>query len=116
MDFLLDENMPLSSIETISKLGYSVEHIRNIMRGADDKKVSKHAKDKDAILITKDLEFASTKIYPKGSHNGLIILRLPVNFNTNQICSVLKKFLTEKTNFKDKIYVVELGRYRIRDL
>ncbi|HLC90765.1 MAG TPA: DUF5615 family PIN-like protein [Candidatus Nanoarchaeia archaeon] len=118
MKIILDENLPLSLIDVLEQLGFETEHVKNIMRGAPDKKIAAYAKQEKAILITKDLELGSLKVYPKGSHYGLVILRLPYFFTTEQIKKIVINFLTT-INVQDLInslIIVEVGKYRIRKL
>lgn len=119
MIFILDENMPLSSIEVIENKGFYVEHVRKIgLIGAIDKKIAEYAKNKEAILITKDLDFGSKLLYLPKDHYGLLILRLPYFFTGAQITKVLKDFLDEieASGLINKITILELGRYRQKNL
>ena len=69
MKFFLDENIPLSVTDSIKSLGFEVEHVRTSgLRGATDKQIAKYAQKQQAILVTKDLEFGSSILYPKDSH------------------------------------------------
>ena len=119
MKLFLDENLPRSAVKELKSLGFEVEHTSEVgLRGASDKEISSYAKKQNAILITKDLEFGSIIIYPKGSHYGLIVLRLPDYFNSQDIIRVLTDFL-QQINAADligKLIVLEIGRYRIREI
>ncbi len=119
MKFFIDENLPLSTISIIQKLGFEVEHCKNSnLRGASDEKIAKYAKEHKMILITKDLEFGSLIFYPKNSHYGLLVLRLPNYFNTIKIMAALEEFLKniEIEKLINAITILEIGRYRIRKL
>jgi len=119
MKFFLDENIPFSVTDIIKRLNFKAEHTINVgLRGATDKEIANYAKKTGAILITKDLDFGSTLSYPKDSHYGLLILRLPSYFNTKQISNAIKDFL-EKIDPKiliGAITVLEIGKYRARHL
>lgn len=117
--FLLDENMPFSSIEMLRDNGFDVEHLRFTgLRGVADSKVAEYAKSKKAILITKDKEFGNPLSYPKNSHHGLIIIRLLYFFTGNQITNTLKSHLDEIKIYSliNKVTILELGRYRQKEL
>jgi predicted nuclease of predicted toxin-antitoxin system len=88
------------------------------LRGFDDNKIVEYAKEKEAILVTKDIEFGSIILYPKDFHYGLLILRLPYFFTGKQIANVLKKFLEEVDveMLVGNRTVLELGRYRMKEL
>lgn len=90
MRFLLDENLPYSLKNELVTFGHQVEHARDILRGKSDAEIARYAKEHQAILITKDLEFGSHLIYPKESHCGLIIVRLPFHFSTRQRVNSLR--------------------------
>ena len=119
MKFFLDENIPLSINNTIKNLGFKVEHTRNVgLTGSPDKEIAEYARKQNAILVTRDIEFGSRILYPKNSHYGLLILRLPFNFSAKQISENLKKFLNN-INVEilvNSITILELGRYRRRML
>ena len=72
----------------------------------------------NAILITKDIEFGNHIMHPRGAHHGLIVLRLPYKFITKDIARILKIFLTniDSAKLAGKISIIEVGRYRIREL
>ena len=119
MRFVLDENMPLSSVALLQNIGHNVEHIiKTNLRGADDKDIADYSKNKKAILITKDIEFGSIILYPRGAHYGLIVVRLPNYFNGNQITKALEEFLgiIDREQLIGALTILELGKYRIRSL
>ncbi len=119
MKFFLDENMPSSVADIIKKLGFEVEHARICgLRGASDKQIAEHARKHQAILVTKDLEFGSSILYPKDSHYGLLVLRLPYKWTSEKVIKTLKEFLT-KTDLQkliNSITILEIGRYRTRKI
>lgn len=118
MKFFLDENLPLSIADLIRKLGFEVEHAIAVgLKGASDKQIAEFARKRKAILVTKDVEFSSSIIYPKGTHYGLLILRLPHQWITEKIAETLKEFLTkiEVKKLVDAVTILEVGRYRIRN-
>ncbi len=119
MKFILDENLPQSFVEKLGELGFTVDHVRTAgLQGADDRTIALYAKNQDAVLITKDIEFGSLLLYPKGSHYGVVILRLPEYFKKEQIFLFLKNFLTtiRKDNLIGHITTLEIGKYRVRKL
>ncbi len=117
MKFVLDENLSLSLIEVLRELGFEAEHVINVgLRGCSDKKISAYAKKQQAVLITKDLEFANIMIYPKNAHYGLIVLRLPNYFTISRMKESLKEFLTKSKPeiCIGTIIILEVGRFRMR--
>jgi len=119
MRFLLDADVPRSSAVVLSKLGHQVVDLRDIsLGGVTDKEVIKYAKDNNLILVTRDVEFANVLRYPMGSHVGVVVLRLPFDFTSERINSVLKDFIrsVKVEDLLNNVTIVELGRYRIRRL
>lgn len=119
MRFLLDENMPLSVISLLESMSHAVEHVRmTSLRGSFDKEIAEYAKKQNAVLITKDIEFGNILLYPDETHYGLLVLRLPYFFTAKQIVKTLKEFLelVDVKKLVGKRTVLELGRYRMREL
>lgn len=119
MKLFLDENLPKSFVKELTSLGFEVKHVSDVgLIGSKDKEIAVYAKKERAILITKDLEFGNLIIYPKNSHYGLIVLRLPYNFNVAQILKSLNDFFLnfDQNDLPGKIIVLELGKYRIRTI
>lgn len=62
MRFLVDANMPRSTAALLRSLGHEVEFARDIgLAAAPDRDVAARAKLTDAILLTRDLDFANTR-------------------------------------------------------
>ncbi len=119
MRFLLDENMPLSTLEILKEKGYSAEHVRQTsLVGSPDIIIAEYAKRQNLILITKDLEFGSMLFYPAGTHYGLIVLRLPSYFKARQINNVLKDFIDkiDISELANSCTILQVGRYRKRKI
>ncbi len=114
MKFFIDANLPISLKEVLSSHG-EVQHARDIdLHESDDNDIASHASKNQAILITRDLEFANPNLYPIGKHYGLIIMRVPPFFTALQICNVLKRYLLKEDleRLKNGITVVEPSRVR----
>ena len=116
MRFFLDAKLPTSSKDVVQKYG-EVNQARDIgMAGATDREIIEYASKNRAILVTNDLDFANTLLYPFESHSGVIVLRLPFHFTAKQINNVLKNFLASvnRNELEQAITIVEVGRYRVR--
>lgn len=114
---LLDADMPRSSVKIIRSLGFDVEDVRDIGMGrAKDKEIIEYALNNNCIIVTRDTDFGEILRYPK--HPGAIILRLPNTFTTKEINRRLKEFLgsASENEIKDAIIIVEISRYRRREL
>jgi len=116
MKFFLDANLPYSSKEIFRKFG-KTWHTKDVnLKSAPDEKIFNFAVKKKAILVTRDLEFGNQYLYPKDSHYGLIILRVPFYFTAKQINRIFKEFLASINvkDLKNAIIVIEPGKIRIR--
>lgn len=119
MRFFLDKNIPMSLLVLLKEKNYAVEHARiTFPTETSDEKIATYANKNSAILVTKDLEFGSKLLYPKRSHYGLVIIRLPYYFNAKQITYSFEELLKSinPEQLKGSISILELGRYRIRKL
>jgi len=117
MRFLLDADIPCSSARVLRKLGHEVLDVRDINLGAaTDEEIMKYAKQNNFILVTRDIEFANILRYPKDSHVGIVVLRLPFDFTSEQINFVLNDFIesVKVEELMNNVTIVELGKYRIR--
>jgi len=117
--FFLDENIPNSSIEVLEELGYEVEHARTAgFKGSSDDEIARYAKEEEAILVTRDLDFGNVLWYPEGSHHGVLIIRLPHDYTAKQITEKIKEFVEkiEVEKLVGHITILELGRYRMREI
>ena len=78
MKFFLDATLPSSSKERFKTYGQA-EHARDVgMAGATDREILDYASKNKALLVTKDLDFANTLLYPIHSHACVIVLRVPL--------------------------------------
>lgn len=115
--FLLDADMPRSSVAVISALGFDVKDVRDLgMRYAKDNEIIEYAHKNGRVVVTRDLDFGSVLQYP--NHPGAIILRLPSEYTAKKINDVLRDFLSsvERQILYGAIIIVEIGRYRRRSL
>ena len=117
MKFFLDANMPFSSLEVFKKFGFESAHARSIGLGkADDNEIIRYAVKNKSVLVTKDIGFGNSRIFPKNSHEGVLVLRLPSFFKASQINNILNDFLNslDINLIKNAVTIIKLGRYRIR--
>ncbi len=121
MQFFLDANIPYRALEIIHEMNIKAIHARDAGLGmADDNEIFTFAVKNNFVLITKDLEFANRKLFPH-HHCGMIIIRLPFFFKSEQFCRILKDFLNtfntfRKEDLQDTVAIVKAGHFRIRKL
>lgn len=67
--------------------------------------------------MTRDKGFGNLLQYSLGSHEGIIVLRLPSTYTAVQINRVLEAFMGDVAaqQLERKLAVVEPGRYRLRE-
>ncbi len=76
---ILDENIPPQIADDLRSKppAWDVRHVRDVgLRGASDQIIFEWAREHGAIVITFDEDFADTRMYPTGSHSGVIRLRV----------------------------------------
>lgn len=119
MKFLLDANMPYSTLDVLKSLGHECFHARKIgLSDAEDSKIFDYAVINNLMLITKDLDFGNRNIFNIKKSIGIIIIRLPFYFIAKQINNSLIKFLNEVKieDIENKITILQLGRFKIKDI
>ena len=116
MAFLLDANIPYSAKEVFPK-NTRVSHVRDIgLDRASDEEIIKWAKRKQAVLVTRDFDFANILHFPPKQYSGIVILKVPYFYSGEAIKRVLADFLsnTDEKSLAGHVVVVEEGRFRIR--
>ena len=116
MRFLLDANIPYSAKRIFSKSD-AVSHVRDVgLANASDEEIIKRALKDDALLVTRDMDFANIIFHPIGTHAGVIVIRVPPYFIAVHINKMLKQFFSkiDKQVLPRAITIVEPGQYRIR--
>lgn len=83
---------------------------------APDDKILRFARDKKAILITRDLDFANIILHPFSAHYGVIVLRIPSHFKLKHIISLMRLFFSRVKGevLMKRLTILEPGRFRIR--
>lgn len=117
MRFLLDADMSRSSAAVLRALGHDVADVRDIGLGsASDDEIFGYAQAEQRIIVTADLDFADTRVYPPGTHAGIIVVRLPEHFKTSAINRILEAAIPqlEGAEIGQALVIIEAGAIRIR--
>lgn len=117
LKFLLDENLPYTTITLFHKHGYDTIHLRlQKRRVLSDDEIIKRGKKERRIIVTRDLDFGNLFIHPLATHHGVIVLRVPDTFTAGQINKTLENFLlnVEVSELENALTILEPKRYRIR--
>lgn len=76
--FLIDESLPRSVGRALLNAGHDVIDARDVgLRGAPDDEVLARAISEGRTVVAGDIDFANTLRFPPGSHAGIVVLRLP---------------------------------------
>ena len=69
--FLLDADMPRSSVEILRALDFNVKDVRDLgMRYAKDSEIIAYAQRTGRVVITRDLDFGSILRYPRSPRSN----------------------------------------------
>lgn len=78
MKLKLDENIPLSAKARLSRLGFDTDTVLDeSLGGRPDSEVWAAAQAECRLLVTQDLDFSDARQFAPGTHNGVLIVRLP---------------------------------------
>jgi predicted nuclease of predicted toxin-antitoxin system len=118
MRFLIDANLPRSIVELIVRLGHEAEFARDIGLGAaPDRVIAAHAQASQAVLLTRDLDFADVRNYPPEQYSGIVVFRFPDDVVAKEIVRLAEAFLRQQ-KFVDQLSrhlaIVERDRVRFR--
>ena len=115
---ILDENIPPSIADflRLKRREWNVRHVRDVgLRGSSDATIFQWAQRHEAIVITFDEDFADTRMFPTGSHAGVIRLRVwPTTIEP--IEAALDRLLhsTEDERLSGSLIIIDGQRIRIR--
>jgi predicted nuclease of predicted toxin-antitoxin system len=116
--FLIDANLPRSTVALLSGLGHTVEFARDIgLAAATDVAIAAHAKSVHAALVTRDLDFADIRRYPPQDYAGIVVLRLPDDAVAREVVSVVERFVRQPVflgALRGRLAIVEQDRVRFR--
>jgi predicted nuclease of predicted toxin-antitoxin system len=77
MKIKLDENLPHRLAALLGNLGHDVHTLHDErLTGRADTEVWEAAQRESRFLITQDLDFADSRRFAPGSHNGILLVRL----------------------------------------
>lgn len=114
--FKLDENLPRDVETLLRDAGHNVQTvIEERLGGHADFEVLGACLNEGRVLITLDLDFADIRLYPKGSHSGIWVLR-PLLESIENILALMRGALTVLNSevCENRLWIIEHGRVRIR--
>ena len=93
--FLLDENMPFTLMEFLSKKGYEVNHLKKMGKGGvKNGEVYTLAEEESARILTRDADFKSYYKFLKYNVEGIIVFTME-DTKTKNILRVVDRFLQD---------------------
>jgi len=73
----LDENLPDRLISVLGGLGHDTDTVvAEGLGGKPDVELWPEVQRAERFLLTKDLGFSDERVYPPGTHHGILVLRL----------------------------------------
>ncbi|NPV62313.1 MAG: DUF5615 family PIN-like protein [Methanotrichaceae archaeon] len=116
MRLLIDENIPLISVEQLRRKGHDVLAIGEIASGTLDEDIMQLAEKEGRILLTIDKDFGELAYNSAFQLScGIILFRIPLR-SADYVASVIAKVLDSKYDWSGHFAVVEPNRIRFREL
>lgn len=116
MRFLVDENLPTEVAEQLRSAGHDATAVfERRLAGQADAEIAAVCRAERRALLTLDLDFANTLLYPPEDQFGLVVLRLERQDKAH-ILEVTAQLITrlEQEELVGKLWVVDEERIRIR--
>lgn len=96
MNIKRDENLPHQLVQLLTDLGHDVDTVPDEhLAGRDDGVVWAAAQTAGRFLVTQDLDFSDARKYAPGTHQGLLLVRLPQPGRSALVERVSTLFRTE---------------------
>ena len=116
MKFLIDADLPNSTVKPFQEKGHESTHVREVDLGSSpDTEVSDYANENNCVLVTRDRDFGNP-LLDNIVEEGVIILELhnyaPKKQN-KRIADFLENFKEEE--IEKGLILLEESRYRIRE-
>jgi predicted nuclease of predicted toxin-antitoxin system len=116
---LLDQNVPRASCAFLRSRGptWVVRHVSDVgLWGATDARILEWARAESSIVVTFDEDFADARMFPVGSHCGVIRLRVwPTTIEKTE--AALERIVNEvrDEDLPGSLVIVDNARIRIRN-
>jgi predicted nuclease of predicted toxin-antitoxin system len=116
MRIKLDENLPDRLISVLSGLGHDTDTVVGEgFSGKPDRELWPEVQKAGRFLLTKDLGFSDERVYPPGTHHGILVLRLSDDRSIAAAERLGAVFRTEAVEaWKGNLVVVTDHKVRVR--
>ena len=111
MKIKLDENLPATLADDLTRLGYDCDTVMEEgLKGQPDSRVWDSAQREQRFLITQDLDFSDIRKFRPGSHAGILLVRLAVPGRRALTNRLRQIFTTENVESWNRCFVVATER------
>lgn len=118
LSVVLDQNVPQAIRQHLQarRTEWTVWHVRELgLSGASDQTIFEWAQAHSAIVVTFDEDFADARMYPVGSHAGVIRLRVwPTTIEIAEAALDRLLSTTDDAALIGSLVIVDRLRIRIR--
>lgn len=113
MKFKLDENFGTRTQQIFRLAGYDVQTVWDQrLQGCSDRQIYETCCSEKRCLVTLDLDFADTILFPPEKTSGIIVIRVPRNPSLQLLERLINQFIEahKKMPIKKELWIVEVGR------
>jgi len=117
LKFKIDENLPTEGAELLRRAGFEADTVcEEQVSGSPDSVLFEFCRSDARILVTLDLDFADLRLYPPGSHPGIIVVRSKQQDKASLVSLVERLVSVLKDRpVAGQLWIVEPDRIRFRD-
>lgn len=116
MKLKLDENLGARGRQILSDAGHDVCTVAEQgLEGTNDPDLLLRCSSEHRALVTLDLDFGNSLVYPPERYAGVAVLRLPrkpTRADLDQAVSTLAQALRQQS-LQQQLWIVEAGRIRV---
>lgn len=117
MKFKIDENLPAEFALLLREAGHEADTtVEEKLAGASDAQLFELCRAESRLLLTLDMDFASIRAYPPGTHPGIVVFRSKSQ-DLETLAAMLKRLVLvlRERSPAGQLWIVEPGRVRIRN-
>jgi predicted nuclease of predicted toxin-antitoxin system len=112
----LDENLPLSARDVLTQTNHDVDTVPDEqLNGASDRRVVDAATKAGRLLITLDRGLGDLRMYPPGTHAGILVLRVS-DQSARTVCAALYSLIAahDLSTLTGAVAVAQSALLRVR--
>jgi predicted nuclease of predicted toxin-antitoxin system len=116
MKFLADECVYRITVQMLRAYGHDVLTVQEAgFAGKSDDEVLAHAVAEGRILLTNDMHFSNTLLFPTERHLGVVVLKIRPR-TLEQVHDVLIRFLdiVDQEAMEKTLVIIDRNKYRVR--